>query len=107
VLERASRDVPAGDVAVDAGLEAGVVNSTTMLWTVSAKRGDYIEGDVDFIFGRGTAVFDGCAIKALSRGSSSNNGYLTAASTADKNPCGHAHIAHDLGILLRRCASRS
>jgi pectin methylesterase-like acyl-CoA thioesterase len=48
----------------------------------------YIEGDVDFIFGRGTAVFDRSTINALSRGSSSNNGYLTAASTSDKNPYG-------------------
>jgi pectin methylesterase-like acyl-CoA thioesterase len=48
----------------------------------------YIEGDVDFIFGRGTAVFDRTTIHALSRGSSSNNGYLTAASTSDKNPYG-------------------
>ena len=48
----------------------------------------YIEGDVDFIFGRGTAVFDQVTIHALSRGSSSNNGYITAASTSDKNPNG-------------------
>lgn len=41
----------------------------------------YVEGDVDFIFGRGTAVFDGCTLHALSRGSDSNNGYITAAST--------------------------
>ncbi|WP_432484233.1 pectinesterase family protein [Kineococcus esterisolvens] len=48
----------------------------------------YVEGDVDFIFGRGTAVFDRTTIHALSRGSSSNNGYITAASTADTNPYG-------------------
>jgi pectin methylesterase-like acyl-CoA thioesterase len=48
----------------------------------------FIQGDVDFIFGRGTAVFDKTTINALSRGSNSNNGYLTAASTSDKNPYG-------------------
>lgn len=48
----------------------------------------YIEGDVDFIFGRGTAVFLDSEIHALDRGSSSNNGYLTAASTAENNPYG-------------------
>ncbi|MCZ2835966.1 pectinesterase family protein [Modestobacter sp. VKM Ac-2985] len=48
----------------------------------------YVEGDVDFVFGRGTAVFDRSTIHALSRGSSSNNGYLTAASTADDNRYG-------------------
>ena len=41
----------------------------------------YIEGDVDFIFGNGTSVFSGCTIKSLTRGSSTNNGYITAAST--------------------------
>jgi pectinesterase len=40
----------------------------------------YVEGDVDFIFGRGTAVFSGCEIKSLDRGSATNNGYVTAGS---------------------------
>lgn len=48
----------------------------------------YIEGDVDFIFGRGTAVFDHCEIHSLDRGSTSNNGYVTAASTSDTNTFG-------------------
>lgn len=39
----------------------------------------YIEGDVDFIFGRGTAVFDDCEIASLDR-NSSNNGYVSAGS---------------------------
>ncbi|WP_309081704.1 pectinesterase family protein [Zhihengliuella sp.] len=37
----------------------------------------YVEGDVDFIFGRGTAVFDSCRIVSLDRGEA-NNGYVTA-----------------------------
>ncbi|OLT07181.1 pectin esterase [Kocuria sp. CNJ-770] len=40
----------------------------------------YVEGDVDFVFGRGTAVFDGCELRSLDRGSDSNNGYVTAGS---------------------------
>ncbi len=40
----------------------------------------YVEGDVDFIFGRGTAVFSGCEIRSLDRGSDSNNGYVSAGS---------------------------
>jgi pectin methylesterase-like acyl-CoA thioesterase len=48
----------------------------------------YVEGDVDFIFGRATAVFDGCVIKALSRGRADDNGYVTAASTELANPYG-------------------
>jgi pectinesterase len=40
----------------------------------------YVEGDVDFIFGRGTAVFSACEIKSLDRGSTTNNGYVTASS---------------------------
>jgi len=39
-----------------------------------------IEGDVDFIFGSATAVFDRCTIRALDRG---RHACVTAASTAD------------------------
>jgi pectin methylesterase-like acyl-CoA thioesterase len=52
-------------------------------------RDCYVEGDVDFIFGRGTAVFDRCEIRSLNRGPSSNNGYVTAASTTITNPYGY------------------
>lgn len=38
-------------------------------------------GNVDFIFGAGRAVFDDCDIVSRDRGSSSNNGYITAPST--------------------------
>ncbi|HZM77939.1 MAG TPA: pectinesterase family protein [Candidatus Limnocylindrales bacterium] len=48
----------------------------------------YIEGDVDFIFGRGTAVLEHCRIHSLDRGSATNNGYVTAASTTLTNPYG-------------------
>jgi pectinesterase len=56
-------------------------------------RGCYVEGDVDFIFGRGTAVFDRCRIRSLNRGSTPN-GYVTAPSTSITNP-------H--GLLFDRC----
>jgi pectinesterase len=52
-------------------------------------RNSYIEGDVDFIFGAGTAVFQNGEIRSLTRGSSSNNGYITAASTQRSNPYGY------------------
>ncbi|TAP43245.1 pectinesterase family protein [Arthrobacter sp. S39] len=42
--------------------------------------GCYVEGDVDFIFGRGTAVFSGCEIRSLDRSSATNNGYVSAGS---------------------------
>ncbi|HEY2673642.1 MAG TPA: pectinesterase family protein [Rugosimonospora sp.] len=58
----------------------------------------YVEGDVDFIFGRGTAVFNGCQINSLNRGSSSNNGYVTAAATDTGNP---------YGFLFYRCTLTS
>jgi pectinesterase len=48
----------------------------------------YVEGDVDFIFGRATAVLDRCIVHSLNRGSASNNGYVTAASTSIANPHG-------------------
>ncbi|WP_199620690.1 pectate lyase [Paenibacillus alkalitolerans] len=49
----------------------------------------YIEGDVDFIFGGSRAVFEECVIHSLDRGSSTNNGYITAASTMITEPYGY------------------
>jgi pectate lyase len=46
-----------------------------------------IVGDVDFVFGRATAVFDRVTLTALNRGSDPN-GYLIAASTRSDNPHG-------------------
>ncbi|TRZ40350.1 pectin esterase [Niallia circulans] len=42
----------------------------------------YIEGTVDFIFGGGEAVFQGCEIKSLKR-PNNDEGYITAASTPE------------------------
>jgi len=59
-------------------------NQDTLLANGTARmyfRQCVIQGDVDFIFGAGTAVFDRCSIVSLNRGSTSNNGYVTAAST--------------------------
>ncbi len=58
----------------------------------------YIEGDVDFIFGQATAVFDTCEIHAKNRavkqdGKSHGAGYLTAPST----------LASDKGYLFYKC----
>ncbi|MFC4386715.1 pectate lyase [Gracilibacillus marinus] len=41
----------------------------------------YIEGDVDFIFGAARVVIEESIIHSYDRGSDSNNGYVTAAST--------------------------
>jgi pectinesterase len=51
----------------------------------------WIAGDVDFIFGRATAVFDHVTIQALSRGvaAGGTNGYLTAAATDISHPHGY------------------
>jgi len=49
----------------------------------------YVEGDTDFIFGRGTAVLDGCTIHSVT--SRTANGVVLAPSTDARNP---------LGILL-------
>lgn len=46
----------------------------------------YIEGRTDFIFGRGVAVFDHCEIK------SKNGGFVTAASTNEKDPFGYVFL---------------
>nr|BFE82470.1 hypothetical protein GCM10020093_050710 [Planobispora longispora] len=79
-------------------------------------RNCYVEGDVDFIFGRATALFHNCVIKSLDRGSADgNNGYVTAASTEITNPYGfmiyRSHLVGDapaktvhLGRPWRRAA---
>jgi pectinesterase len=46
----------------------------------------YVEGDVDFIFGRGTLVLDGCEIKQLT--SRQRSGNALAPSTDARNPYG-------------------
>jgi pectin methylesterase-like acyl-CoA thioesterase len=51
-------------------------------------RNCYVEGDVDFVFGRGTAVFHGCEIHSLDRGSDTDNGYVTAPSTPPEQEFG-------------------
>ncbi|MFJ8359440.1 pectinesterase family protein [Streptomyces sp. NPDC093984] len=51
-------------------------------------RDSYIEGDVDFVYGRATTVIEHSVIRALSRGSTTNNGFITAASTWKGNPYG-------------------
>ncbi|MEU1041237.1 pectinesterase family protein [Streptomyces sp. NPDC005551] len=51
-------------------------------------RDSYVEGDVDFLYGRATTVVERSVIRALSRGSATNNGYITAASTWQGNPYG-------------------
>jgi pectinesterase len=51
-------------------------------------RDSYIEGDVDFLYGRATTVVERSVIRALSRGSATNNGYITAPSTWKGNPYG-------------------
>ncbi|HEY0003074.1 MAG TPA: pectinesterase family protein [Actinoplanes sp.] len=56
-------------------------------------RDCYVEGDVDFIFGRATAVFDRCRIHSLDR-ASTPAGYVTAPSTSITNP---------YGLLFSRC----
>lgn len=47
----------------------------------------YIEGDVDFLFGRATAVIDDSTIHSLAR-NTDPSGYVTAASTSAGNPYG-------------------
>lgn len=57
----------------------------------------YIEGDVDFIFGSGTAFFDQCEIHSLDLGKEIN-GYVTAASTPEGQEYGFVfHQCHFTG----------
>lgn len=56
----------------------------------------HIEGDVDFIFGASQAVFEDCEIESIDKGSSENNGYVTAASTSGNDDYGYLFINCDL-----------
>ncbi|MFD3619169.1 pectinesterase family protein [Streptomyces sp. NPDC058676] len=51
----------------------------------------YVEGDVDFVFGRGTAVYENCHFRTLNRTdpSSAPYGFVFAPSTAGANPLGY------------------
>ncbi|MEU9914594.1 pectinesterase family protein [Streptomyces sp. NPDC051001] len=51
----------------------------------------YVEGDVDFVFGRGTAVFEQCHFRTLTRTdlASAPYGFVFAPSTAGTNPLGY------------------
>ncbi|KQV96956.1 pectinesterase family protein [Rhizobacter sp. Root1221] len=61
-------------------------------------KNSQVQGDVDFIFGRGTAVFDGCTITYLT-GRKGNGGNHIAPSTAAGNPFGflfvNSRFTHD------------
>jgi pectinesterase len=63
-----------------------VKSSTTAAVARSYFKNSYIEGDTDFIFGRGTAVFDGCTITYVS-GRKTNSTHI-APSTETPNPFG-------------------
>jgi len=63
-----------------------VKSSFTTTVARSYFKNSYVEGDTDFIFGRGTAVFDGCTITYVS--SRKNNGTVIAPSTNAGNPFG-------------------
>ncbi|WP_443049760.1 pectinesterase family protein [Streptomyces sp. NBC_00287] len=72
------------------GNQDTLMTDSPKLTTVSRVyvRDSYIEGDVDFIYGRATTVIERSVIRALSRGSATNNGYITAASTWKGKPYG-------------------
>ncbi|MEE1782128.1 pectinesterase family protein [Streptomyces sp. SP17BM10] len=61
---------------------------------------DYIAGDVDFIFGNATAVFDHATIDAVDDGAAAGgvNGFLTAANT---------EASHKYGLLITDSTVRS
>ncbi|MFF9812966.1 pectinesterase family protein [Streptomyces sp. NPDC014006] len=72
------------------GNQDTLMTDSPKLTTISRVyvRDSLIEGDVDFLYGRATTVIERSVIRALSRGSTTNNGYVTAASTWSGNPYG-------------------
>lgn len=66
----------------------------------------YICGDVDFIFGGGTAYFENCVIESLSRGDDKEiQGYVTAASTPEGQEYGYV-FAH-CKLISKDCPKES
>ncbi|MBT1176663.1 pectinesterase family protein [Bifidobacterium callimiconis] len=63
-----------------------------------------IAGDVDFIFGGATALFEDCEIRSLDRGEEVN-GYVTAASTPEGRPYGY--VFRDCRFTSDSCAPGS
>ncbi|WP_433929421.1 pectinesterase family protein [Sorangium cellulosum] len=61
-------------------------------------KGCYVEGDVDFIFGRGTFVLDGCTIRYLTARQGATGGYIVAPSTDARNDHGILIINSDLTV---------
>jgi pectinesterase len=59
----------------------------------------YVEGDVDFVFGRGTAVLDNCEIRYLTRRVAAGSGNVVAPSTDARNERGilviHSRLTAD------------
>lgn len=55
----------------------------------------WVRGDVDFIFGSATAVFNRCRIQSNERGQAVN-GYIAAASTPQGKPFGYVFLGCDL-----------
>lgn len=93
VLTRADR-VAFRRVRFLANQDTLYVNSSAAAVVARACFRDcYVEGDVDFVFGRATAVFERCHVHSLDR-ASTPAGYVTAPSTDLGNP-------H--GFLFSRC----
>lgn len=76
-----------------------LVGNQDTLWLASASstsftrtyvRNSFIEGDTDFIFGNGTAVFDGCEIRYTNARKS--DGAIGAPSTEKANPYGFLFV---------------
>ncbi|MEU8238346.1 pectinesterase family protein [Actinoplanes missouriensis] len=64
---------------------AGNISATGAGYARQYYADSFIEGNVDFVFGRATAVFDRVTIHATTR----NGGTIFAPSTASKNPNGY------------------
>jgi pectinesterase len=77
-----------------------VKSSSTTLVARSYFKNSTIEGDTDFVFGRGTAVFDGCTITYVS--SRKTNSTHISPSTETANPFGfliiNSKIVGDSGM---------
>ena len=92
-----TRHPQGGAVVTDVGNDRAVFDDVRILGhhnTLFANSGRAwfhaceISGTVDIISGAGQSVFEACDIVSRDRGSGTNNGYVTAPSTAESQPYG-------------------
>lgn len=91
---------PLPDVPIDRSFFGGPREGAPRRHSRQYYENCYIEGDVDFIFGSATVLFNRCDIFAKNRGAAEPdaiNGWITAASTPEHAP--HGYVFNECRLL--------